>query len=126
MIPKFLLLAAAIPVDTGVDPAWRDWLIVAGVLMVLTGALLVWATFIRKKPARRKRRHHHHHHHRHSESGNASAQTVSASHREGRSRRRRRRREHRPRNPTLAETGGLPPIRSEAAQGSDDSLKPTL
>ena len=26
---------------------------------------------------------------------------------------RRRRREHRPRNPTLAETGGLPPIRSE-------------
>jgi hypothetical protein len=28
-------------------------------------------------------------------------------------RRRRRRREHRQRNPTLAETGGLPPIRSE-------------
>ncbi|MCX8107768.1 MAG: hypothetical protein N3G20_03080, partial [Verrucomicrobiae bacterium] len=28
-----------------------------------------------------------------------------------RHRRRRRRREHRPRNPTLAETGGLPPPR---------------
>ncbi len=30
-----------------------------------------------------------------------------------RERKRRRRREHRPRNPTLAETGGLPPIRTE-------------
>jgi hypothetical protein len=28
-------------------------------------------------------------------------------------RRRRRRREHRPRNPTLAETGGLPPVRNQ-------------
>jgi hypothetical protein len=34
-----------------------------------------------------------------------------------RRRRRRRRREHRPRNPTLAETGGLPPIRTEAPPG---------
>lgn len=31
----------------------------------------------------------------------------------GRKRRRKRRREHRPRNPTLAETGGLPPPRNE-------------
>jgi hypothetical protein len=29
-----------------------------------------------------------------------------------RKRRHRRRREHRPRNPTLAETGGLPPVRT--------------
>lgn len=33
--------------------------------------------------------------------------------RDGHHHRRRRRREHRRRNPTLAETGGLPPIRSE-------------
>ena len=31
--------------------------------------------------------------------------------------RRRRRREHRPRNPTLAQTGGLPPVRSENSAG---------
>jgi hypothetical protein len=39
----------------------------------------------------------------------------AASSQGGRRRRKwhRRRREHRPRNPTLAETGGLPPIRSE-------------
>ena len=32
-------------------------------------------------------------------------------------RHRRRRREHRPRNPTLAETGGLPPIRADKPPG---------
>ena len=32
-------------------------------------------------------------------------------------RHRRRRREHRSRNPTLAETGGLPPIRGEKPPG---------
>jgi hypothetical protein len=33
-------------------------------------------------------------------------------------RHRRRRHEHRPRNPTLAETGGLPPIRTEKPPGA--------
>jgi len=37
----------------------------------------------------------------------------------GRRRRRRPRREHRPTNPTLAETGGLPPAKSEAARKTE-------
>lgn len=45
----------------------------------------------------------------------SEARKNAASAQRGRRRRKwhRRRREHRPRNPTLAETGGLPPIRSE-------------
>jgi hypothetical protein len=34
---------------------------------------------------------------------------------------RRRRRAHRKRNPTLAETGGLPPIRSESSSSAENS-----
>lgn len=86
--------------------------------------VVLWAVFIRKpdRPGHRRRRHH-------SEQGwgldpagiddedeGTEKKTVDEAEVEddaghGR-RRRRRRREHRPRNPTLAETGGLPPIRS--------------
>lgn len=77
-------------------------LLVAGVLLGL-GALLFLAVYLAKGKRRHgplpqgnahgRRRHRHGHHppHRH----------------------RRRRQEHRPRNPTLAETGGLPPLRPE-------------
>jgi len=77
-----------------------------GILLIL---LLVWARFLRKKP------------HAHPSSAQSSApefaegeggQPSHAHHH--RHRRRRRRREHRSRNPTLAETGGLPPPRSES------------
>lgn len=61
---------------------------------------------------RHRRRHGHHHHgHRPRSGPPADAKTDRAefSSRSGR----RRRRHHRPRNPTLAETGGLPPVRTD-------------
>lgn len=97
------------------EPGTREALIVSGSLLVVIFLTLVWAMFIRK-PGRR--RHHRHHHH----SGHPAptpAQTLTGGDSDPagatlrRRRWRRRRREHRPRNPTLSETGGLPPFRSE-------------
>lgn len=87
------------------------WLysILAGVSLLV----LAWAFFFRS------RRHHrsHHHHSRPAAAARASmppAQNGSGfSFLSSKRHKRRRRRQHRPRNPTLAETGGLPPLRSE-------------
>ena len=70
--------------------------IVLVVVSIILG-LLVWAVFIRRRPKSRKRG-------VILEDGGASGGEES-----GRRRRRRRRRDHRTRNPTRAETGGLPP-----------------
>jgi hypothetical protein len=94
--------------------------IILAAAMAVTVPLLVWAAFFRK----RGRRHHHRHHQRGTAptpaeaascDAEASAGEDDASTR-GRRRkkwRRRRRRDHRPLNPTLAQTGGLPPVRTE-------------
>jgi len=81
-----------------------------GVLLALTLALFIWAYFLR-----RKRRRHHARSSRSSSGSQSHTDKVVTVFQGGRRRRKRyrRRREHRPRNPTLAETGGLPPIRSE-------------
>lgn len=76
------------------------------VLMAVLGVLLLvvaWAVFVRK-PGRGRRR----------ERGRltSAAPPVESG---GHSRRRRRRSERR--NPTLAETGGLPPLRDDARPG---------
>lgn len=91
----------------------RDALLIFGALTVLTLVLLIWAAFLRR------RRRHHSSHHRHHHSREPIMPSTEASESEpidSRPRRRkwrRRRRDHRPRNPTLAETGGLPPVRTE-------------
>ena len=108
-------------------------LILVGALCVVILTAMVWFVYSYQGRRRRHRHHHHHHHHHHdheqpegegdpqsrpSAPGNTSSQVVGEKVAEDgqvllRKRRRRRRREHRPRNPTLAETGGLPPIRTE-------------
>ncbi len=85
---------------------------ILGAVALLTVALILGALFMRK---RREddlsgwRVHHRHHHHQSDGTGSGESSTR---------RRRRRRREHRPRNPTLAETGGLPPLRPEPPSDS--------
>jgi hypothetical protein len=75
---------------------------------------LTWAVFLRK---RRRRRHEHHHAPHHSSTPAEVAETPAKEDApappEKRRHRRHSRHRHRPRNPTLAETGGLPPIRPE-------------
>jgi hypothetical protein len=83
------------------------WVLVAIGAIVLV--IIAWALFFRRRPDEVSgwgpaRSHYH----------EPSADLGSkSSHGSRRRRRRRRRREHRPRNPTLAETGGLPPVRPE-------------
>lgn len=83
------------------------------VLMAVLGVLLlvvVWAVFVRK-PGRTRRR----------ERGRLTSAPLP-SEKGGSSRRRRRRRERR--NPTLAETGGLPPLRDEGRPGNAGPSQP--
>ncbi len=94
----------------------KELLMVLGAVAVVTLLLFIWAAYFRKRP----HRHSHHHHHHHSDDAEEASNSDSAVDSEWLGsgdrryrRKRRRRREHRPRNPTLAETGGLPPVRSE-------------
>lgn len=117
-IPILSAVASDIQLPTGLDAGARHTLggalpVIAAALVVLA-VLLLWAVFLRK-PARRRER------------GRLIEQKSSApkARSEGESgrssgRRRRRRESHRPRNPTLSETGGLPPL------GAGDQLRPPL
>jgi type VI protein secretion system component VasK len=96
------------------DPASGERLIIFKAIGAVTLLVLLWAIFLRKK---RRRRREHHSAHRHSSKPAEVAQPPkdeSALSTPGKHRHRRHsNRHHRTRNPTLAETGGLPPIRSE-------------
>ena len=96
------------------DPATRERLIIFGAIGLVTLLVLLWAILLRKK--RRRRREHHHaprHSSRPAEAAETSKDEGDPATPEKRRHRRRSGRRHRPRNPTLAETGGLPPVRSE-------------
>ena len=89
-----------------------DTMMVLGAIMVVAGALFSWAFFIRKRSTDR---------HgalvgsRHPARGRSSGSSGSSSGTDGKVRRRRRREhpDNLPRNPTLGETGGLPPMRPD-------------
>ena len=100
-------LAAAIPdlaemAKSGVPnrSAWGNLAVILIVVLVIALGFVLWAAFLRKPPGRRER-------------GTLQDAPVPKTEDEGsgRSRRRRRRSSHRSRTPTLAETGGLPPVR---------------
>jgi hypothetical protein len=69
----------------------QDLFIVAGAVMLVALIAFIWLAYFRKQ---RTQLHGHSRRHRHHG-------------------KKRRRREHRQLNPTLAQTGGLPPIRTE-------------
>jgi hypothetical protein len=93
--------------------ATREVLIILGAAAVVTVWVMVWALFFRKSH-RRQHRHHHGHHYSQGPAVDAGGgdNNDDASQPPKRRKWRRPRREHRPRNPTLAETGGLPPART--------------
>jgi hypothetical protein len=99
------------------DPGTRGILLVFCSIGLITLMALVWVTFFRKR-GRRRRKHHH------AQESPSLDEILEIPKDEGapsppKKRRHRRRsgRHHRPRNPTLAETGGLPPVRPEDAPG---------
>ena len=98
------------PVDQ-LSPAWVDFFVVLGIILLVTLALIIWAMVFSTKARRRRHRHHHHHHHKsYREEFKKGADGIKELIQQ---RRHRHRHEHRPINPTLAETGGLPPPRGE-------------
>jgi FtsZ-interacting cell division protein ZipA len=116
-------LAAVDPPDlvnkgTYISATTREWIIIFGAITLVTLVVVGWAVFVRKRKDDKEHRHHKHHHHHQQQ---PPQESESAPGEEGGSHRRRkwrrRRREHRPRNPTLAETGGLPPIRNQGSTG---------
>ena len=95
--------------EAGPDSTGAYALVLMAVLAVILLAV-VWAVFIRK-PGRGRRR----------ERGRLTSAPPPVES-GGRSRRRRRRSERR--NPTLAETGGLPPLREEGGPGTAGASEP--
>ena len=97
-----ILLGDFLGMQKHVNGGFTETLILIGALLLAVVVGTIWAIIYSQK---RKSRHHHHHHHHSSE--------ESLSEQKGRRKRRWRRSKYprRPLNPTLAETGGLPPMR---------------
>ena len=119
-LPTPMLLAAADPSEDLTPPLGRvhpdiqAYLIVLGAIAFVSVCAALWIVYVHKPKRRHRPRHRSHEPERRPESADGPAAfgpTGTASGEGGR--RRRRRRRHRPRNPTLAETGGLPPIRQD-------------
>lgn len=95
-----------------------DLLLLLGALFALTLLLVIWAKYIRKEKRSRRRSHSSKEYElvpvaKASGAGENDENEDEGDEPDARRRRkfRKRRREHRGRNPTLAETGGLPPLR---------------
>jgi hypothetical protein len=119
MNPVFVLLAQVDPKELGsywqrsnISKAGLGTLITA--ISFVTLLILIWAIFIRKQGGERPRRYRY---------PRPNAEPLAKTEVNGGAgshsgRKRRRRREHRPRKPTLSQTGGLPPVREDVP--SDD------
>jgi hypothetical protein len=81
----------------------NDMLIILSVALGTALLIVVWAVFFRKKKEEE---------YEYPESEEYNYEKSSGERRRRR-KRKRRRRDHRPRNPTLEQTGGLPPPRPE-------------
>jgi len=94
--------------------ARNDYLIVFGAALLVTLLIVLWAVFLRKPRRKHQARHPTQHHSPPIAASNHVASSVPAGAALSLPKRRRgrRHRNRRPRNPTLAQTGGLPPIRT--------------
>lgn len=103
----------------GPEAAWwfYDMLILFGALGLLTVGLILSVKYGRREKPKRR--------HKSKSSSTSDSLRVMEVEDRGRHRRRRkyrkRRHDHRPRNPTRAETGGLPPIQDTTASSDQTS-----
>jgi hypothetical protein len=102
-----------------VSPALWDLLKVGGVTILLGVIIFIVAFVVRSRPRHRHRSRHGpeilKNTEEHLRDAEDREESRDAGHSPQRHRRKRRRREHRPRNPTLADVGGLPPKRDSDA-----------
>ena len=80
-----------------------EYLVLSAALLVVAGGLMFWAIAIRKPPGKPRYKYH-----------RTSPEQPPAP------KRRRKRRSEPPRNPTLAETRGLPPVRESGPGVNSD------
>ena len=107
----FDLQTATKPLPGSASFVLRDAAVVVGVVLVLAVLLFVGARYyVKHRPSHRRSHPESSSHHR---TPAARAGDGEGAHRHRR-RRRRRRGDPRSRNPTLAEAGGLPPLRAES------------
>jgi hypothetical protein len=115
--PGYYLSALVDPRELA--PGWQrtkvshhEYLWVIGAILIVTTLVMLWAALVRKKKRRRKYKYPHVEEKVEQKGGNPDA-SAHPNKTESRPRRRRRSRRSERRNPTLAETGGLPPVRDE-------------
>jgi hypothetical protein len=106
----FILLADILPMEVETKRVADDTTVILpfaliGICIVIAVGMVIYMRGAKTRKTRRTR------HHRRESGAAAKAQPP----RSGKKRRRKLRRAHRPVNPTLAETGGLPPMRDENA-----------
>ena len=103
------------PLDQlGVQPAPRnllgmratDMLLIIAITLVVGLVLILWAVYIRKPKAERQSRDY---------KSRPYVEELDDGTLRKRKKRKRLRRHHRERNPTLAEVGGLPPLKGDSA-----------
>lgn len=90
--------------------SWMHFLIYAGAIVLVAGIVVLWAVLFRKKPREPR------YQYRRAQPTDVAANSViksAAAVSSHKGDRRRRRRSEPRRNPTLAETRGLPPVRDE-------------
>jgi hypothetical protein len=105
------LLATSLAVRTLIE-----YLIIGGAVLLVTATVMLWVLVFRK--SRRRTRIYRRHHHKSTEP--SAPEQLDESKTPGTpGARRRRLRRQRPRNPTLAETGGLPPVRGPQSPPSE-------
>jgi len=115
------------PMNPGQPVGRSTGLVLLNLMVILaTGLAVGLVLFLCARYFMGKKRHRHHHHHHHESRAestpavpvNGDQQNEAGGPDGHRHRRRRRRRDHRPRNPTLGETGGLPPSKTEPSPNS--------
>ena len=93
------------------NPAKTGLGLVLGAISAVVAMVIIWAVFLRKRRDETARRYREHF--IRSQEVQAESSGEGGSNGASSGRRKKRRREHRQRNPTLAETGGLPPVRND-------------
>ncbi len=111
----FFAVSKPFPDTTRTSAVLYQAMLVVICISVVTMGLLLWAAFVRKRSRRSSGHSHHSSSSGHSHQSNRTAATgeTGTGHRRRRHRRRRSRSPRYPQNPTLAQTGGLPPIRRD-------------
>jgi hypothetical protein len=105
------MFGATVAVRTSI----MEYLIYIGAILFITAVAALWIATTRQPLQHSHRRHRQ----RHSLRRWFGGWFGKADDRESSGKKGRRRRSHRKRNPTLAETGGLPPVRSAPASSTD-------